>query len=291
MDNFDQLVGELGAALDAPDLPRLLRSEPGADRKWRAGDIAARFPSNRLQEVATRLDVPLSQLRSYAEVARSYPVRDRTVRAAWTVYRELKDTPEGERQRILRDGLTLRDARVAIGKGPMDQPKFSRLSVSTQAERIIQGLANPDVFSIVRDFIQTADRETKRNARSVLEPIERMKKAFDAEARKQQREPTIHRQYIESSKRIVDAARFAYSIARLHARNPEAMSDEQWKQLAEHLRDFGESAQDVADRLEGKVSEEGIEYVDTDEVLELTSTSSDLTVLDDEVVEAEIIDD
>lgn len=56
-EGLDQLVEELGAALAAPDLPRLQRNQPGLDKKWRAGDIARRIPPSQIETVAAKVGI------------------------------------------------------------------------------------------------------------------------------------------------------------------------------------------------------------------------------------------
>src|SRR4051812_26110885 len=100
MSDLDRCVEELGAVLTAPDLPRSRRTEPGADKKWQAGDILMRLTKAEIDAVAEKLEVSATILRSYAEVSRAFPPDARTTRMAWTTYRELRHLPVDQRPLI-----------------------------------------------------------------------------------------------------------------------------------------------------------------------------------------------
>jgi len=282
VDEVERWVTELGAVLAAPDLPRLRRNEPGLDKKWRAGDIARTIPKRYVDEVAKRVGIASSLLNSYAEVARAYPPEERTVRTAWTIYRELRLLPPAERRIHLKDGVTLRQARLAIGKGPMDQPKRERQSDDERAWAIIEELQVPRIRQLVEDYMRmsSTDRKARKAAKTTLDEIAARKKFIEAELRKQAREPTPDSQYWMASKELTDASRFVYSVARLHDRHADAFTEERWTDLTQTLRNLADSAQDVADRIEGLVGSEFMDVEEVSELLELGSGSADFQDLE-----------
>lgn len=284
MSDIDRWVEELGAALAAPDLPRLQRNEPGLDKKWRAGDIAAQIPKDRLEEVANRVAFPLGQLRSYADVARAYPPEERTVRAAWTIYREVRIVPPERRREILHDGLTLRQARIAVGKGRMDRPKREKDDPEERAWDIIDDLQNPEVRAIVEREMTASkvDRKARKTAKSTLDEIRDRGKFIEAEMRKHATGPTPSKQYWEASKELNQAARYAYTVARLHALHREVMSEEQWTDIVAVLRSLSDSMEDVADTIEGLAADDFVEGEDVAEFLELEAG---------DIVDAEVVGD
>jgi hypothetical protein len=276
-EDLDQLVEELGAVLAAPDLPRLQRTNPGADKKWKAGDIAARMSRAMLDAVAERLsgrvEVTGAQLRSYADVAAAYPPEERTVQAAWTVYRELRDVPRDRRREILHDGLKLRPAREAIGKGPMDRVKKERESDEVRAWFVIDELQEPGVRAIVEKEMRdnAADRKARRAVKTALDEIAAEKKRIETQLKKLAKEGTPERQFWETSKNLTEAERFIYSVARLHDRHGDAMEPERWADIAEKLRHVATSAEDVAARVEGPSYDDVIEAEVLPDFLELSA--------------------
>jgi hypothetical protein len=290
-EDLDQLVEALGAVLAAPDLPRLTRNEPGLDKKWAAGDLAARIPKSQLDEVARRIGLGVGQLRSYAEVARAYPPKERTVKAAWTIYREVRILSPEKRKEVLQDGLTLRRARIALGKGPMDRPKKERESDEDRAWFILEELQEPRVKAIVEREIASAnvDRKARRAAKTTLDEIAAQKRFIENELRKVAKEGTPDRQYWLASKELVGAEQYIYSVARLHQQHGDAMDEERWADIVKKLRHVADSAQDVADRIEGLAAGDFIDAEEVSEYLELPSGNGG--DFDAEIVDAEIIGD
>jgi hypothetical protein len=286
MEDIDRLVEELGAVLAAPDLPRHRRNEPGLDKKWKAGDLAAQIPKAQLEQVADKVGISLNQLRSYAEVARAYPPEERTVKAAWTIYREVRILPSEQRREVLKDGLTLRRARIAIGKGPMDQPRRERQSDEARAWAVIDELQEPHIRALVMQEMEssTADRKARKAARTTLDEIAARRKLIDAELRKQAQEPTPDRKYWQASKELTEAARFVYAVARLHERHRDSMTEERWADIVVTLRNLVDSAGDVADRIEGIGNGEFIEAEAVNDLLQLPAGTADIE-------EAEVIGD
>lgn len=291
MTELDDLVEQLGAVLSAPDVPLRKRTDWARDKKWQAGDIAKAIPASKFDDVVRRLeergtDITAGLLRSYAEVAKAYPPADRTVKAAWTVYREARILPPDQRPTVLRDGQTLRGVRMELGKGPMDQRKFKRQPIERRAWNIVEELQDEQVRELVMREINSssADRKARRAARSTLDELAAQKKLIDAELRKRAREPSAERQYWQASKELLEAARFVYSIARLHSLHPDALDESRWKDITETLRDLGDSSHDVADKIQGLGGDDVIEGEDLDDLLELAAG-------DDEIEDAEIIGD
>jgi hypothetical protein len=284
--DFDDWVEELGAVLAAPDLPRLQRNEPGLDKKWKAGDIAAGIPKDMLEKVADKVGVSVGLLRSYADVARAFPPQERTVRAAWTIYREVRALPPEQRKIVLRDGLTLRRARMAVGKGAMDRPRKERQSDEQRAWFILDELGVPGIRAIVeREMASSAlDRKTRRAAKSSLDDIAARRKLIDGELRKRAREGSPDRQYWTARKELNDAERFIYSVGRLHDQHVDALADDQWREAVELLRNLAASALDVARQIQGVASGD---YIDGEEVPEFLA----LTAGSEEIIDAEIIGD
>jgi hypothetical protein len=282
-EDLDHLVEELGAALAAPDLPRLQRNEPGLDKKWRAGDIARQIPPAQLDLVASKVGISLGLLRSYADVARAYPPEDRTVKAAWTVYREVRIVPPEERRAVLRDGMTLRQARIAVGKGPMDRPKKEQQSDEERAWFVLEELQEPAIKEIVEREIKdsTLARRTRKAAKTALDEIAAAKKFIEAELRKQQKEGTPDRQFLTSSKALIEAEQYIYSVARLHDRHADAMTPERWSEIVVKLRNLSASAEDVARGVEGLGAGNFVEGEEVSEFFELTAG--------DDIVDAEIV--
>jgi hypothetical protein len=282
-----QVIERLGAVLSAPNPPRY--APPSADKKWAAGDIAATIPVPDLPRVAERLQergvtITAGVLKSYAQVARAYPSHQRNVRAAWAVYREARDVPPEQRSSVLWDGQTLRGVRLALGKGPMDQPRRERQPVEDRAFAVTQELQDPQVRELVMREMNSsaADRKARRAAKTTLDEIAARQKLIDAELRKRKQEGTPESQFWRASKELNNAAKFIYSVARLYSRHPDAMEEYRWKELVEILRSVTNAAADAADRLEGSSDDEFIEGEALDNMFELDAG---------EIVDAEIVDD
>jgi hypothetical protein len=283
-EGLDSLVEELGAALAAPDLPRLERNQPGLDKKWKAGDIALRVPPSQMELVAAKVGVSLGQLRSYADVARAYPPSERTVKAAWTIYREVRSASPDDRMRILCDGLTLRQARIAVGKGPMDRPKKERETDEERAWFVLEELQQPGIKAIVEREVRdaTVARRTRKAAKTALDEIVAAKKFIDAELRKQQKQGTPEHQYLTHSKALIEAEQHIYSVARLHDRHAGAMTEGRWTDIVMKLRNVSASAEDVAREVEGSAPVDFIEGEEVLAVLELPP--GDRGIIDAQVV-------
>jgi hypothetical protein len=278
VEDLDLLIEELGAALAAPDLPRHRRNEPGLDKKWKAGDIAAQIPKEKLEAAAKEVGVSVGLLRSYADVARAFPESERTVRAAWTVYREVRVLQPEQRKIVLRDGLTLRKARIAVGKGPMDRPKKERESDEERAWFVIDELQEPKVRAIVEQEVQATgvDRKARKAAKTTLDEIAAQRKFIEGELRKAAKEGTPDRKYWEASRELVVAEHYIYSLARLHSQYVEAMDETQWSDIVEKLRHVAVSAEHVARRVEGLVTGDFIEGDEVSDALELTPGRADI---------------
>jgi hypothetical protein len=281
-----QWVEELGAVLAAPDLPRLQRNEPGLDKKWKAGDIAATIPPHRLEAVAEKVGITTGLLKSYRDVAMAFPPEERSVKAAWTVYREVRHVERPARDEILRDGLTLRAARLAVGKGPMDQPKRERQSIEERAWAVVAELQEPRVRELVMREMEgsAADRKARKAAKTTMDEISARKKFIETELRKERNKPTPYFQFLKASKQLAEAQTFVYSVGQLHEQHEDVMEEERWQEIAQTLRDLATAAADVADRVAG--IDYG-DYIDGEEVydgFELGPGSSD-------IVDAEIVDE
>lgn len=284
MATFETLVEELGAALAAPDLPRLRRNEPGADKKWLAGDIGKQLPSSRLEEAAQHVGISLGLLRSYVDVARAYPPESRTIKAAWTIYREVRILPPEQRQMVLRDGLTLRAARIAIGKGPMDRPKRENEPIDKRVQAVIEELADPEVQALVMEEMASsgARRKARKAARSTVDEIAAERKFIEAELRKQKQKPTPDHQFLLAKKELTEAARLVYSVAQLYDRHRDYMAQERWEDIVKTLRDVTSASQDVADQIEGI---QAGDFIDGDAVDEFLALGAGVLEIED----AEII--
>src|SRR4051812_30039875 len=132
---------ESGARLRA--LPPLRRSEFATrgpeDKKFALGDFLLTIPAEYVEPLAEALGEDPAKFRNYREVSGKLPP-DRRVAAAWTVHRDLRDSPQ-----LLRAGLTVREAAVLAGKKPIDSPATHRWTVGQQADKVREMLADPDV--------------------------------------------------------------------------------------------------------------------------------------------------
>lgn len=132
---------ELGRALLSA--PRLSRTEAAiagpADTKFKLGDLLQSIPTTERERFAREIGLAVSEARSYAAVAEAWPTDTRCA-ASWTAHRELKDHPR--RFELITPAMSMRKAREAAGKKPIDQKPIEDLSLDERAEMIVNLLKN-----------------------------------------------------------------------------------------------------------------------------------------------------
>jgi hypothetical protein len=159
---------------------RLKRLE--GDLKWRWGDLAVEVPVEALRKFAIELEVDYDALRSYRNVAAAWPPDRRVANTSWTVHRELLTA---DNQHAIRPNMTLREARAAIGRTPIDH-SLADIDVPVSLEGRVDAFrrlaADPEVAERAMRDSGTRTSVTDAQHRALgVGPDERLRRARSLE--------------------------------------------------------------------------------------------------------------
>lgn len=225
-------------------VPPLRRSEASTrgpeDKKFQLGDLLASLPARFHEKFAQELNQDPTAFRAYREVAKKVPAEVR-VAAAWSVHRDLKDTPH-----LLKPGLTVREAAILAGKKPIDSKAAHRRTVGQRADDARALLADADVRAVIEaeQHMSKEEKKARAAARNITSELDAQAKALEAELREARQAKKPYEATVKAVLDLHKAAQLADAVGQL-------MKDlEQPDRLAEALRTLISSASTALEQYE-----------------------------------------
>ena len=123
-------VEAVRATMHAPPLRRSEKRKPGADPKWKVGDILLPLPPDDRDAVAEAAGLDSSAARTYWKTAEAWPPPLRRA-CSWTVHRQLAAKTDlwdpSDRFTAIHDGMTTRQAAVLTTGRELDRKPIHRV--------------------------------------------------------------------------------------------------------------------------------------------------------------------